>query len=134
VHGGRGASALEMPNCASDIDIRAIEETLMTDNHATTADSPEPQPNAQETRTRAPFPGVRLAYAAGFAVVAWVVFWVSLLLGLAQWIITAIGGDQDDQLKRWSRNLNQYLWEVLSFIVFARDDKPFPFGTPFPKM
>jgi hypothetical protein len=106
----------------------------MTDNHTTTADSPEPQPAAPEGKARAPFPVTRLLFAIGFAVVAWVVFWIALLLGLAQWIVTAVGGDQDDQLKGWSRNLNQYLWEVLSFIVFARDEKPFPFGTPFPRM
>lgn len=106
----------------------------MIDNHATTADSPEPQPSAEETKARAPFPAARLLYSIGFAFVAWVVFWAALLLGLAQWIVTAVSGDHDDDLKRWSRNLNQYLWEVLSFIVFARDEKPFPFGTPFPRM
>jgi hypothetical protein len=112
----------------------APEETPMTDNHATTADSPETQPGSSEAKTKSPFPATRLAFALGFAVVAWVVFWIALLLGLAQWIVTAVAGGQDDQLKGWSRNLNQYLWEVLSFIVFAREDKPFPFGTPFPRM
>ena len=98
----------------------------MTDTNSTTAGAPE-QPK------RAPFPLTRLFYAIGFAFVAWVVFWIALFLALAQWIVTAVAGDHDDQLKHWSRNLNQYLWEVLSFIMFARDDKPFPFG-PFPKI
>jgi hypothetical protein len=103
----------------------------MTDNNSTTADTPRPETAAPK---RAPFPVVRLFYALGFAVVAWVAFWIALFLGLAQWIVTAVAGDSDDDLRRWSRNLNQYLWEVLSFIVFARDEKPFPFGTPFPRM
>ena len=98
----------------------------MTDTN-TTAASPSPS----DAPKRAPFPFARLFYALGFAVVAWVVFWVALFIGLAQWVVTAVAGDHDDQLKHWSRNLNQYLWELLSFIVFARDDKPFPFG-PWP--
>jgi len=109
----------------------------MTDENSTTADSTAgatansgPQASAPK---RVPFPLTRLFYAIGFAFVAWVVFWLALFVGLAQWIMTAVAGDHDDQLKHWSRNLNQYLWEVLSFIVFARDDKPFPFG-PFPRM
>lgn len=102
----------------------------MTDNHSSTADTG----SATESPKRAPFPLTRLFYALGFAVIAWVVFWIALFLGLIQWIVTAVSGDHDDQLKHWSRNLNQYLWEVLSFIVFAREEKPFPFGAPFPKM
>ena len=109
----------------------------MTDENSTTADSTTgatansgPQASAPK---RVPFPLTRLFYAIGFAFVAWVVFWLALFVGLAQWIMTAVAGDHDDQLKHWSRNLNQYLWEVLSFIVFARDDKAFPFG-PFPRM
>jgi Domain of unknown function (DUF4389) len=101
----------------------------MTDEDSATAD---PAPSGAAPK-RVPFPLTRLFYAIGFAFVAWVVFWLALFVGLAQWIMTAVAGDHDDQLKHWSRNLNQYLWEVLSFIVFARDDKPFPFG-PFPRM
>lgn len=101
----------------------------MTDNSSSTADT-----SSSAAPKRAPFPMTRMLYALLFAVVAWFVFWIALFLGLAQWVVTAVSGDPDDQLKHWSRNLNQYLWEVLSFIVFAREDKPFPFGSPFPRM
>ena len=102
----------------------------MSENNASTADPSQ----SAATPKRAPFPLTRLFYAIFFAVVAWFVFWVALFLGLVQWIVTAVSGDHDDTLKHWSRNLNQYLWEVLSFIVFAREERPFPFGAPFPKM
>lgn len=101
----------------------------MAEDNAPTADAAP----AAEAPKRAPFPLTRMFYALFFAVIAWFAFWIALFLGLAQWIVTAVAGDHDDQLKHSSRNLNQYLWEVLSFIVFARDDKPFPFG-PFPRM
>ena len=81
---------------------------------------------------RAPFPAVRLLYAIGFAVVAWFVFWITLILALAQFIVVAINGHENEELKAFTVNLIQYLWELLAFIAFVRDEQPFPIG-PFPK-
>lgn len=81
---------------------------------------------------RPPFPAVRLFYAIGFAVVAWFVFWIALILALTQFIVVAINGRVNDELKAFSQNLIQYLWELLAFISFVRDEQPFPIG-PFPK-
>jgi hypothetical protein len=79
-----------------------------------------------------PFPAIRLLYAFAFAIVAWIVFWVALLLGLAQFVVLLATGRVNDELKGFSLNLVQYLWELLAFITFVRDDQPFPIG-PFPK-
>lgn len=79
-----------------------------------------------------PFPAVRLLYAFVFAVVAWFVFWIALLVGLVQFILVAIEGRANEELKSFSAGLVQYLWELLAFITFVRDDQPFPFG-PFPR-
>jgi len=81
---------------------------------------------------RAPFPAIRLLYAIGFGVVAWFVFWITLLLALVQFVVVAINGRVNDELKTFTINLIQYLWELLAFIVFVRDEQPFPIG-PFPK-
>jgi hypothetical protein len=81
---------------------------------------------------RAPFPAVRLLYAIGFAVVAWFVFWIVLLLALMQFVVVALQGRVNDGVKTLSLNLIQYLWELLAFIVFARNEQPFPVG-PFPQ-
>ena len=81
---------------------------------------------------RVPFPAVRLVYAIGFAVVAWFVFWIVLALALMQYVIVALQGRVNEDVKRLSLNLVQYLWELLAFIVFARNEQPFPVG-PFPQ-
>jgi hypothetical protein len=86
----------------------------------------------QDSPVRAPFPAIRLLYALGFGVVAWFVFWITLLLALAQFVVVAINGRVNDELKTFTLNLIQYLWELLAFITFVRDEQPFPIG-PFPK-
>jgi len=78
------------------------------------------------------FPAVRLLYALGFAVIAWVVFWLIIILGALQFVVLLINGRQNQELKDFNFSLVQYLWELLAFIVFVRDEQPFPIG-PFPK-
>jgi hypothetical protein len=92
-----------------------------------------PPGNGSNARTaaRSPFPAVRLLYAIGFAVVAWFVFWIVLLLAVFQFVVVGVKGKQNDEIKSLSLNLVQYLWELLAFATFVRDEQPFPFG-PFP--
>ena len=79
-----------------------------------------------------PFPVVRLLYALGFAVIAWFVFWLIIILGALQFIVLLVNGRANQELKDFNFSLVQYLWELLAFIVFVRDEQPFPIG-PFPK-
>ena len=98
------------------------------------AAQPDPQPDAQPASGhRSPFPAIRLLYAIGFGIVAWFVFWITLVLALAQFVVIAINGRENEELKQFSLNLIQYIWELLAFIAFVRDDQPFPIG-PFPKV
>lgn len=87
-------------------------------------------PPVQQART--PFPWIRLFYAFGFAIIAWFVFWITFLLAIVQFVMFAINGKLNDELKNFSFSLVQYLWGLLAFITFVRDDQPFPIG-PFPK-
>jgi len=87
---------------------------------------------AQPYPDHRPFPLVRLLYAAGFAFLAWVVLWIVFVLACVQFVVLVINGHTNDELKRFSLNLLQYLFELLAFVTFARDVLPFPIG-PFPR-
>ena len=81
---------------------------------------------------RAPFPFVRLLYALGFGVVAWFVIHLIFAVALVQFVVLAVTGRLNDELKSFGFSLVQYLWELLAFVTFVRDEQPFPFG-PFPR-
>ena len=81
--------------------------------------------------TRMPFPAIRLLYAIGFAVIAWFVFWLVLAVAVLQFVVVAIDGKVNGEIKDFSLRLVQYLAELISFVAFVRDDQPFPIG-PFP--
>jgi hypothetical protein len=98
----------------------------MTDSHS--ADSGAITPTARRT----PFPIVRLLYAFGFAILAWLSFWVLVVLSAVQFVVILVTGRVNDELKGFNLSLLQYLWELFAFITFVRDDQPFPIG-PFPR-
>lgn len=75
-----------------------------------------------------PFPAVRLLYAIGFSILAWFVFWTIPLLALIQFVMIGVNGRVNEELRHFCANLVQYLWELLTFITFVRDEQPFPIG------
>jgi hypothetical protein len=98
----------------------------MTGTNGETADTRPTSP------ARAPFPIVRLLYAFAFGILAWLAFCLTVTLALVQFFVVAVTGRVNDELKAFSLSLVQYLWELLAFITFVRDEQPFPIG-PFPK-
>ena len=92
-----------------------------------------PPPGGQSAPPpHAPFPAARLFYAIGYGIIAWFVIHVVFLLAVIQFVVIAINGRGNDELKHFCLVLVQYLWELLAFITFVRDEQPFPLG-PFPK-
>lgn len=100
----------------------------MTDSHP--ANGAQTVPPIQEAPPA--FPVVRLLYAIGYSFVAWFVFWILLLLGLLQFLMLALSGRVNEELRHFSVNLVQYLWELIAYILFVRDEQPFPIGQ-FPR-
>ena len=81
---------------------------------------------------RPPFPVVRLLCAIGYGLIAWFVVHVIFVLAVIQFVMLALNGRCNEELKHFSLMLVQYLWELMAFITFVRDEQPFPVG-PFPK-
>jgi hypothetical protein len=82
--------------------------------------------------THPPFPAVRLLYALLFGVIAFFALYLIFALAIIQFIVLAITGKANDELKGFCFSMVQYMWELLAFITFVRDEQPFPIG-PFPK-
>ena len=100
----------------------------MSDNpNAAGANQAPPPPPAHP-----PFPAVRLVYALCYGILAYFVLMILFGLGVIQFVLLAINGRVNEELKSFSANLVQYLFELVAFIVFARDEQPFPIG-PFPR-
>jgi Domain of unknown function (DUF4389) len=96
-------------------------------------DAPPNGTQALPTATHQPFPLARLLYSIGFAIVGWFTLWVLFGLTLIQFAVLAINGHANAELKEISLRLVRYLMEVLAFVIFVRDEPPFPIGPMPPK-
>jgi len=99
---------------------------------STGGDTYVPQDGATAPQ-RLPFPWARLLYAIGFGFIAWVMFWLVVLLAPLHYIVLAITGKPNEELKEMTLRAVHYLVELLVFVTGAGDEKPFPLG-PFPKV
>ncbi len=75
---------------------------------------------------------MRLLYiiAAGF--VAWVSFWFIIILAVAQIIYRLAAARPNEDLRGFTRNMIQYLHDLLGFVTLVHDERPFLFGGKFP--
>lgn len=87
--------------------------------------------SSQEGAAPSGFHAARLLYAIGFGIIAWFVFWIAMIIGIVQFVMMAIQGRVNEELRSFSVHLIQYLWELVAYVTFVRDEKPFPVG-PFP--
>ncbi|NIJ40197.1 hypothetical protein FHS78_000452 [Parvibaculum indicum] len=102
----------------------------MSDPSASTTGSSDGTGSGSASETKADRSELfaRLLWMIAFGFLGYVAFWASIFLGLVQLIVVAVTGAKNEELRGFTRNLAQYVWECVAFFVFARDDKPFPIG------
>ena len=74
---------------------------------------------------------LRLVYMIILGVAFNVAEFVTFVVVVFQFLFSLITGQPNDQLTRFGRNLARYLQQLIVFMTFATEDKPFPF-TPWP--
>ena len=63
-----------------------------------------------------------------FGLIAYVALLFVYFLSVAQFILTIINGQKNDNLCHFASRINAYLRQVLQFLSFEVDTVPFPFS------
>ena len=83
---------------------------------------------------RKPNSWIRLVFMIVFAVVLYLIIAaVILVIMIAQVLFTLLTGSQNTNLKDFSNALAEYTYQILKFLLYGIEDKPFPF-TDFPRV
>jgi hypothetical protein len=67
-----------------------------------------------------------------FIIIKYLVSWLINIVALFQFITDLVTGAPNSRLLKFSKNLNIYLLQIVNFLAFNSDIKPFPF-TDWPK-
>ncbi len=54
---------------------------------------------------------------------------VTFVVIVLQFLASLFTGQPNDQLSRFGRNMGQYLQQIIMFLTFATEEKPFPFSS-----
>lgn len=69
---------------------------------------------------------IRFLYMIAYWFLGNIAFSIAIFLGAFQFVVILVTGNKNEELRSFSRNLIQYVWECLAFVIFAREEKPFP--------
>lgn len=78
---------------------------------------------------REPSAWARVVFMLGFAIVLYmVIIPLTLLLALAQALFSVFTGEDNDNLRDFGASLLAYISQVVGFLTFNSDERPFPFS------
>lgn len=75
---------------------------------------------------------LRILYMAIFYLVIQIAIMLIIVLAVAQALFALVTGEPNRNLRQFSSSLNQYFFQVIHFMTFNSDLKPYPF-TDWPK-
>ena len=67
-------------------------------------------------------------YSIFFIVLAYMSFWIIVVLSVLGFVVRAVGSEQPDELKIFTSRLTEYISQCLNFSSNTNKEKPFPFG------
>ena len=82
---------------------------------------------------RQPSTWLRILFMLVFCVILYVVGVIFFVLTVAQALFALLTGADNDNLRRLGQALTVYVTQILSFISFNTEERPFPF-MPFPEV
>lgn len=71
---------------------------------------------------------LRLVFMLLFAAVLQLASLVMWVLVAVQFIFSLITGDDNQHLRRFGHSLSTYIYDVLKFLCYSSEEKPFPFA------
>ena len=71
---------------------------------------------------------LRLVFMMLFAIAAYIAGFLIFLVAVVQLVHGFIKGQPNDRLLTFSAGLNQYVYQIIQFVTFNTESKPYPFS------
>ncbi|MEE9141429.1 MAG: DUF4389 domain-containing protein [Gammaproteobacteria bacterium] len=104
------------------------EETSQHDETATDPTAESVATNEVKQRVQSSGTWLRLLYMFLFAVIGSVVVMAVGVIALFQFVHAILTGHPNDNLVSFSRDLGVYCLDIIRYLTYQSDDRPFPFA------
>lgn len=71
----------------------------------------------------------RIAYMILFVIINYPVRLVINVIALGQFVFVLVSGETNKQLLEFGQSLSRYSYDIMRFISYNSDEKPFPFAS-----
>jgi len=72
---------------------------------------------------------LRIAFMIGFSIALYVAISVLVVLTIAQALFSLVTGKDNENLRGLGKGLGSYVHQIVEFLTYNRQDKPFPFAS-----
>ena len=79
-------------------------------------------------RLTSPEHWLRFVFMVLFGVISGIAGYVITAVVVLQFVWALITGEGNDKLRKFGGSLSQYIFQILSFLTYNTEDKPFPFS------
>jgi Flp pilus assembly protein TadB len=116
------------------VDAEIVDESSQTDATQTdaTKESISPEGTSQQSDWQAKLLSadhwLRFVFMILFMAIAGVASYVVTVLIFIQFIFALVTGNSEARLQKFGRNMAQYIFQILSFLTYNTEEKPFPFN------
>lgn len=102
----------------------------MTNEHLNRDPSQKEQLNSEQLKSNLTSSKhwLRLVFMVFFALILQLVSLIMWVLVIIQFLFSLITGDDNTHLRKFGHSLSTYIYQVLKFLCYSSDDKPFPFA------
>lgn len=100
---------------------------MSEDSQATTDSTPSDNGKALKNKLANPKHWVRLILMLlMFLILFYLVKFIVSVTLIVQWVLVLLSGTPNERLKSFTKSLNRYGYQIMEFISFNSDERPFP--------
>jgi Domain of unknown function (DUF4389) len=85
-----------------------------------------------EDNLKSPSTWLRLGFMIIYCVLAWLMILVGSVIVLLGFLWLLFTGKGNEELKQVGQRLATYAYQIVRYLTLNTDEKPYPFGQPFP--
>lgn len=104
----------------------------MSDSTMDQAMDDQPAASGVEENLKSRDTWYRFVFMLVYAVILSITSMVATAIIVLGFLIVLFTGERNDQLRRAGASVANYIRDVLRFLSYNTDEKPFPFGAEFP--